>query len=52
MMIHHLTALNKLKAFQEVLRVLKPGAEFHILDFGKPTSRGMWLVSIPISKME
>lgn len=52
LMIHHLTASNKLKAFQEVFRILKPGGEFHLLDFGKPTSVGMRLISIPIAGME
>jgi ubiquinone/menaquinone biosynthesis C-methylase UbiE len=52
LMVHHLTAPNKLKAFQEVFRILKPGGEFHLLDFGKPTSLGMRLISIPIARME
>lgn len=52
LMIHHLTAPNKLKAFQEVFRILKPGGEFHLLDFGKPTNLGMRLLSIPIARME
>lgn len=52
LMIHHLTAPNKLKAFQEVFRILKPSGEFHLLDFGKPTSIGMSLISIPIARME
>ncbi|MBA3073485.1 MAG: class I SAM-dependent methyltransferase [Anaerolineae bacterium] len=52
LMIHHLTAPNKRKAFQEVFRVLKPGGEFFLMDFGKPTSFLMRLVAIPISLME
>jgi ubiquinone/menaquinone biosynthesis C-methylase UbiE len=52
LMIHHLTALNKRKAFQEVFRILKPGGEFHLVDFGKPASLGMRLISIPIARME
>jgi ubiquinone/menaquinone biosynthesis C-methylase UbiE len=52
LMIHHLTAPNKLKAFREVFRILKPGGEFHLLDFGKPTNLGMRLISIPIARME
>ncbi len=52
LMIHHLTLPNKLKAFEEVFRILKPGGEFHLLDFGKPTSFGMHLISIPIIHME
>jgi ubiquinone/menaquinone biosynthesis C-methylase UbiE len=52
LMVHHLTRLNKTKAFQEVFRVLKPGGEFHLLDFGQPTNLGMRLVSIPIGRLE
>lgn len=52
LMVHHLTLPNKRKAFEEVFRVLKPGGEFHLLDFGKPTSLGMRLISIPIGYME
>ncbi|KAF0112000.1 MAG: type 11 methyltransferase [Chloroflexi bacterium] len=52
LMIHHLTAQNKLKTFCEVFRVLKPSGEFHLLDFGKPTNLGMRLVSILISRLE
>jgi ubiquinone/menaquinone biosynthesis C-methylase UbiE len=52
LMIHHLTTPNKLKAFQEVSRILKPGGEFQLLDFGKPASLAMRLISIPIERME
>jgi ubiquinone/menaquinone biosynthesis C-methylase UbiE len=52
LMIHHLTAPNKLKAFREVFRILKPAGEFHMLDFGKPTNLGMKLISNPITRME
>ena len=33
---HHLTAEEKLRAFREVHRVLRPAGCFHILDFGPP----------------
>lgn len=36
LMLHHLTDENKVRTFQEVLRVLKPGGEFCIADWGKP----------------
>jgi ubiquinone/menaquinone biosynthesis C-methylase UbiE len=52
LMTHHLTAPNKVKAFQEVKRVLKPDGEFHILDFGKPTRLLMKLISIPMARLE
>jgi len=52
LVFHHLTAANKLRALREVFRVLKPGGEFHLLDFGRPTSLWMRLISIPIAHME
>jgi ubiquinone/menaquinone biosynthesis C-methylase UbiE len=45
LVVHHLSADNKRRAFQEVLRVLRPGGEFHIVDFGKPHTIPMHLVA-------
>ncbi len=36
--IHHLTSEDKLRAFKEVRRVLRPDGWFHILDFGRPVN--------------
>lgn len=36
LVVHHLITADKLRAFQEVRRVLKPAGAFHILDFGPP----------------
>lgn len=36
LLFHHLTPRRKRKALKEVYRVLKPGAELHIADWGKP----------------
>ncbi|HNP94825.1 MAG TPA: methyltransferase domain-containing protein [Cyclobacteriaceae bacterium] len=36
LVFHHLTLANKYLALNEISRVLKPGGEFHIADFGKP----------------
>ena len=35
-MIHHLKTPDKITTAHEVFRVLKPGGELHIIDFGKP----------------
>ena len=35
-MIHHLKTPDKISTAQEVFRVLKPGGQLHIIDFGKP----------------
>ncbi len=36
LVIHHLTTANKQRTFKEIQRVLRPGGELHILDFGPP----------------
>ncbi|MCI0350060.1 MAG: class I SAM-dependent methyltransferase [Acidobacteriales bacterium] len=40
-MLHHVPADQKLGTLGEVLRVLKPGGSFHMLDFSKPPSNGV-----------
>jgi len=35
---HHLTIENKEQTFKEMYRILKPGGEIHIADWGKPTN--------------
>ncbi|HSM70096.1 MAG TPA: class I SAM-dependent methyltransferase [Anaerolineales bacterium] len=37
-MIHHLKTLEKEATAYELYRVLKPGGELHIIDFGKPVT--------------
>lgn len=36
LVIHHLASTDKVKAFREVRRILRPGGRLHILDFGPP----------------
>jgi ubiquinone/menaquinone biosynthesis C-methylase UbiE len=33
---HHLTSVDKVRAFKEVHRILRPNGWFHIVDFGPP----------------
>jgi len=42
---HHLTRENKLRTFTEVRRVLKPGGEFQVADWGVPQNVLMKLAS-------
>lgn len=42
---HHLTRENKLRTLAEVRRVLKPGGEFHVADWGAPQNVLMKLAS-------
>jgi len=47
LLFHHLTRENKSRACQEVFRVLRPGGELHIADWGRPANllmRGTFLI--------
>lgn len=52
LMIHHLTTEDKLRTFQEIYRVLRPGGEFHLADFGIPATTLTKLVSLIIRHFE
>ncbi|KTB49289.1 Methylase involved in ubiquinone/menaquinone biosynthesis [Dehalogenimonas alkenigignens] len=45
LMFHHLDRNNKQRTLQEVFRVLRPGGEFHLADFGRPRNPAMYLIS-------
>ncbi len=43
LVFHHLTRENKTRALSEVWRVLRPGGELHIADWGRPQNAALWL---------
>ena len=45
LMLHHLTRQDKQLMLGEAFRVLKPGGELHVADFGAPHDAVMWLIS-------
>lgn len=45
LVFHHLDRENKVRTFKEIFRVLKPGGELHVADFGKPHNALMYLIS-------
>ena len=49
---HHLTRENKLRTLTEVWRVLKPGGEFHVADWGAPQNALMELASQGIVRLD
>jgi ubiquinone/menaquinone biosynthesis C-methylase UbiE len=52
LVIHHLTTDNKRRAFKEIYRVLEPGGELHMLDFGRPHNLYTSIVAPLIRRLE
>ena len=49
LVLHHLTADNKRRILQEVVRVLRPGGGLYVVDFGKPhTAWGRLLAPVTL----
>lgn len=49
---HHLSSIVKLEVMREVLRVLVPGGEVHIADWGKPTNPLMRLAFVGVQLLD
>jgi len=52
LVIHHLATRDKLRAFKEIYRVLKPQGELHVLDFGAPHSSSTRLMTKYMRRLE
>jgi ubiquinone/menaquinone biosynthesis C-methylase UbiE len=52
LMLHHLTTDNKRLTLLEVFRVLRPGGELHVVDFGPPRTLCSLLVTFVSARSE
>ena len=52
LVIHHLITEDKRHTFEEIYRVLRPGGELHILDFGPPHSVLTRFMTIYMRRLE
>ena len=48
LMLHHLTRSEKVRTLQEILRVLRPGGELHVADWGRPHNLLMRLLAFSV----
>jgi len=52
LLLHHLTTENKLRTLAEVYRVLRPGGELHVADWGKPDNQLMRMAFFPVQILD
>ncbi|OGW53746.1 MAG: methyltransferase type 11 [Nitrospirae bacterium RBG_19FT_COMBO_55_12] len=52
LVLHHLKRVDKSRTLREVHRVLKPGGELHVADFGEPQNVFMRAISLVVRHFE
>jgi ubiquinone/menaquinone biosynthesis C-methylase UbiE len=52
LLFHHLVPADKRRTIAEVRRVLKPGGELHVADFGAPKNPLMRALSLPVQLLD
>ena len=52
LVLHHMTSSQKRRTFGELQRVLRPGGELHIVDFGRPHSPVMSAMALVMRHFE
>ncbi|MDE2179374.1 MAG: class I SAM-dependent methyltransferase [candidate division NC10 bacterium] len=48
LMLHHLTRSEKVRTLQEIFRVLRPGGELHVADWGRPHNLLMRILAFSV----
>lgn len=52
LVLHHLEREHKKRLLQEVFRILRPGGELHIADWGRPHTRLMWIAAQSVAAFD
>lgn len=52
LLVHHLDNQAKQQMLEEAFRVLKPGGQLHLVDFGEPQDIPMWVISLLVRWFE
>lgn len=52
LMLHHLTGEERRAALREVVRVLKPGGRFHLVDWCRPHTPFMWIAFLAVRTLD